>query len=221
MRDETGRLQRQPEQLAELHRLLKQASAVTGDDAFRCHVLLASVYTALREFEPAVAHLEKGHQIDPENTDVQFNLAMAHQELGHFDAALRYGRGVLQQDANHAAALNFVGYILAERGLELQDSETLIRRALKQEPDNGYYVDSLGWVLYQSGNYGDATAELERAVQLTGERDAVILEHLGDAYVKVERLNDAMRAYGQSRQLEPNNPALLEKIKQVEANLGE
>ncbi|MDH3644733.1 MAG: tetratricopeptide repeat protein, partial [Gammaproteobacteria bacterium] len=221
LRDDTGRLPRQGDELKQLRALLTQASKVTGDDEYRCHVLLASVYTALREFEPAVAHLEKGYQIDPENTDVQFNLAMAHQELGHFEAALKYGRGVLKHDPNHAPALNFVGYILAERGLDLEDSETLIRRALEQEPDNGYYVDSLGWVLYQSGNYGAATAELERAVELTSESDAVILEHLGDAYVKVERLNDAMRAYGQSQKLEPNNPGLLEKIEQVETQLAE
>jgi tetratricopeptide (TPR) repeat protein len=220
LRTDSGRLPQQGEEIDRLRDMLDEASDVTPDDAYRCHVLLASVYTALREFEPAVQHLEKSHRIDPENTDVQFNLAMAHQELGHFDKALKYGRGVLRADPDHAAALNFVGYILAERGLDLEDSERMIRRALEQEPDNGYYVDSLGWVLYQSGNYVEATEELERAVKLTKADDAVILEHLGDAYVKVERLEDAYRVYNRSQKLDPDNAALLDKIKQVESRLS-
>jgi tetratricopeptide (TPR) repeat protein len=220
LRTATGRLPQQGAQIDSLRAMLDDASRVTPDDAYRCHVLLASVYTALRDFEPAVQHLEKSHKIDPENTEVQFNLAMAHQELGHFDKALKYGRGVLRADPDHAAALNFVGYILAERGLELEDSERMIRRALAQEPDNGYYVDSLGWVLYQSGNYVEAAEELERAVALTSGDDAVILEHLGDAYVKVERLEDAYRVYNRSQKLDPDNSKLLEKIRQVEARLA-
>jgi len=220
LRDATGRLPRQGDAVDELRATLSKVSELTPDDEYRCHVLLASVYTALRDFEPAVLHLEKGHHIDPDNADVQFNLAMAHQELGHFETALEYGRGVLKTSPNHAAALNFVGYILAERGLDLRDSEALIRRALEQEPDNGYYVDSLGWVLYQRGNYAEAAGELERAVRLTEENDAVILEHLGDAYVKVERLDDAYRVYSQSRQLDPDNSQLLEKLQAVETRIG-
>ena len=175
---------------------------------------------AILHLDAALVHLEKGYHIDPSNADVQFNLAMAHQELGHFETALEHGRGVLKTAPNHAAALNFVGYILAERGLDLKDSERLIRRALEQEPDNGYYVDSLGWVLYQRGNYVDAADELERAVRLTEENDAVILEHLGDAYVKVERLDAAYRVYSLSRQLAPDNPQLLEKLRTVESRIG-
>lgn len=200
--------------------LLAQAAARTPPDDARCNLLLGIAYSQLRDFEGAVRHLEASYQLEPQNTDVLFNLAMAHQELGHFDTALRYGRVVLEREPKNAAALNFVGYILAEHGLELEDSEALIRRALVAEPENGYYVDSLGWVLYQRGEYQRAVAELERAVALTGNHDPIILEHLGDACVKAGRLDGAHRAYVQSRELSPENRGLQEKIQDLEAKLG-
>jgi tetratricopeptide (TPR) repeat protein len=200
--------------------LLAQAAARTAADDARCNLLLGIAYSQLRDFENAVRHLEASYQLEPQNTEVLFNLAMAHQELGHFDTALRYGRTVLEREPENAAALNFVGYILAEHGLELEDSEALIRRALTVEPENGYYVDSLGWVLYRRGEYQRAVTELERAVALTGNHDAIILEHLGDACVKAGQLDGAHRAYVQSRALDPDNRGLQEKIQNLEAKLG-
>ncbi len=166
-------------------------------------------------------HFEASYRLNSQNANVVFNMAMAHQELGHFETALQLGRDALVLEPDNPAALNFVGYILAERGLELADSEQLIRRALEAEPDNGYYVDSLGWVFYQRGQYAQAAVELERAVALTDNKDPIILEHLGDAYVKMGQLDGAYRAYEQSRELQPSNPGLLEKIHDLQKRLGE
>jgi len=62
------------------------------------------------------------------------------------------------------------------------------------EPDDGFYVDSLGWVYYQKGDYHRAAEQLERAVNLTGD-DPTITEHLGDTYDKLGRLNEAEHQY--------------------------
>jgi Flp pilus assembly protein TadD len=96
----------------------------------------------------------------------------------------------------------------------------MIRKALSVEPDNGYFVDSLGWVFYQMGRYDEAARELERAVELTREEDPTILEHLGDAYRKAGRRDAAHRAYLKSRQLDPRNEAIQEKIEALEQNSG-
>jgi tetratricopeptide (TPR) repeat protein len=220
LRDDSGRLQRQGVAADSLRAVLNAASDMTPAGEMRCNALLGFAYGQLRDFEAAVPHLEASYNLDPANTDILFNLAMAHQELGDFDTALRYGRDVLDLEPENPAALNFVGYILAERGLELQSSETLIRRALEAEPENGYFVDSLGWVFYQMGLYAEAAVELERAVALTERQDPIILEHLGDAYLKMGRLDGAYSAYVQSRELEPDNPELLEKISEIESQLG-
>ena len=186
LRDADGRLQRQGAAADTLRAVLATASAHTPPDEVRCNVLLGYAYLQLREFDDAVRHLEAGHRLDPENTDVLFNLAMAHQELGHYDTALACGKDVLQRQPENAAALNFVGYIQAERGQALEESEALVRRALAAEPDNGYYVDSLGWVLFQRGHFAGAVVELERAVALTKHQDAVILEHLATPIARQE-----------------------------------
>jgi Flp pilus assembly protein TadD len=143
----------------------------------------------------AARHLEVAHRLDPDNAEVLFDLASAAQESGDFDAALRWGRGAIERDPNHDAALNFVGYLLAERGVELGESEALIRRALALEPDNAAYIDSLGWVLYKRGDFATATLELERAARASESRDPTILEHLGDAYLGHGRIEAALEAY--------------------------
>jgi tetratricopeptide (TPR) repeat protein len=198
---------------------LATAERAATDDDYRCHLLLGLAYSAARRFDAALPHLEATHRLDPDNGDAMFNLAMAHQELGHYDAALGLARTLLGREPDNAAAMNFVGYALAERGRELPESERLIRAALDRDPDNGYYVDSLGWVLYQKGDYAAAATELERAVRLTNERDPIILEHLGDAYVRIGRLAEAHRAYVQSRALDPDRPPIAEKIAHVESQL--
>ena len=71
----------------------------------------------------------------------------------------------------------------AERGQNLAEAVDLINKALALEPDNGYFIDSLGWAYYQQGKYPDALRELKRAVDKAKE-DPVIFEHLGDAYIK-------------------------------------
>src|SRR5437762_11982877 len=72
----------------------------------------------------------------------------------------------------------------AERGQNLDEAIQLINQALAIEPDNGYFIDSLGWAYYQKGRYPEALTELKRAAEKTKEPDPIIYEHLGDAYLK-------------------------------------
>ena len=92
------------------------------------------------------------------------------------------------------AALNYLGYTWAEQGVRLEEAEGLILRALEVDPKDGFYIDSLGWVYFQRGDYHTAVKHLERAVELIND-DPTISEHLGDAYEKVGRIVDASRVY--------------------------
>jgi len=82
----------------------------------------------------------------------------------------------------------------AERGQNLTEAVQLIKRALDLDPENGYFIDSLGWAYYQQGRYADALEELQRAVSLAKE-DPVILDHLADAYIKTGRTDDAITVW--------------------------
>src|SRR5262249_59114846 len=79
-------------------------------------------------------------------------------------------------------------------GVKLDEAEQLIRRALQLEPNDGFYIDSLGWVYFKRGDYPRAIEYLERAAELAGE-DPTIVEHLGDAYHKTGRNDSALQSY--------------------------
>ncbi len=100
----------------------------------------------------------------------------------------------IELNPDNAPALNYLGYTYAEQGVKLDEAESLIRRALAISPNDGFYLDSLGWVSYQRGDYVTAIEYLERAVTLAGD-DPTISEHLGDAYLKAGRQGDALRIY--------------------------
>ncbi|MGH7877939.1 MAG: tetratricopeptide repeat protein, partial [Candidatus Binataceae bacterium] len=103
-------------------------------------------------------------------------------------------RQAIALNPKNAAALNYLGYTYAESGARLDEAEKLVKRALALEPEDGFYIDSLGWVYYQKGDYRKAVEELERAVNLTGS-DPTITEHLGDAYAKAGKPDDARHQY--------------------------
>jgi Flp pilus assembly protein TadD len=84
-------------------------------------------------------------------------------------------------------------------GVRLDEAEQLIQRALQLEPNDGFYIDSLGWVYFQKGDYARAVEQLERAVAITVD-DPTIIEHLGDAYVRFGNSDLALSRYREAIQ---------------------
>ena len=130
----------------------------------------------------------------PTNDHYRFVLGTLEDEAGNRRTALEHMREAIELNPENAAALNYLGYSLAETGKRLEEAEDLIRRALAVDPNDGFYIDSLGWVFYQRGQYEDAVEQLERAVELTGN-DPIIHEHLADAYREVGRELEALQLY--------------------------
>ena len=90
--------------------------------------------------------------------------------------------------------LNFIGYMLADHGRDLDTAEGMVRRALELKPGTGAYLDSLGWVYFRRGENAQALRLLEQAAALEPEQP-VIADHLGDAYLRADRKADAARWY--------------------------
>jgi len=130
----------------------------------------------------------------PREEALRYALAVAQDKAGDPEAAIATMQALIEIDPEHADAMNFVGYSWAERGVRLDEAERLLSRALELKPDNAFFLDSLGWIEFQKGNYVRAVALLEHADALS-EPEPTILEHLGDAYRRTRRPADAARAY--------------------------
>lgn len=147
----------------------------------------------------------------PAEDGLWFSLAGTRERLDDLPGAEAAVRDVLRRDPSDASALNFLGYMWADRGVRLDEAEVLVKRALEADPDNGAYLDSLGWIYYRLGRYDEARALLERAVERT-RGDAEVRQHLGDLY-KSLKLNDlAKEQYRLALQADPANPALKGKL---------
>ena len=100
-------------------------------------------------------------------------------------------RRVLEIDPDNAAALNYLGYMLADQNVRLPEAQKMIQKAVDQEPGNGAYLDSLGWVYYRLNRLDDAEQQLQRSLQLI-KKDPTIHDHLGDVYFKQGKIKDAI-----------------------------
>ncbi|MSO96738.1 MAG: tetratricopeptide repeat protein [Rhodospirillaceae bacterium] len=135
--------------------------------------------------------------------------------------ALHYGRGValertkqwaraeadfkraLELNPDQPDVLNYLGYSWIDRGENIAEARKLIELAYSRSPENGFIVDSLGWVMYLAGEYPDAVSQLERAVELE-PADATLNDHLGDVYWKVGRRNEARFQWRRALTLKPD-----------------
>ncbi|WP_038250803.1 tetratricopeptide repeat protein [Ghiorsea bivora] len=135
-----------------------------------------------------------------------FNRAIAleaRKDFKHLDETLSL---LLEQDPNHAEALNFYGYSLADRGVRLDDALLMVQKALKQKPQDGYYLDSLAWVYFKQGKYQQAVDVQRKAVVLVPD-DAVMQEHLGDMFWKAGQHDAARERWQKALELKHDNPS--------------
>jgi len=199
--------------------VLEDATKVVRSDDFDGLYVLGVCYQSLDEYEPARMFFEQALEIEPESERALLNLAGALERLERYDEAEPILVRLHTSKPEDPRICNFYGYLLALMNTRLDEAERLVKTALKQDPENGYYVDSLGWVYFRRGEYEKAVVELERASRLVGD-DPVILEHLGDAYRSLERFQDALVAYEKSRDLQDKNTEILDKIDAARDQLG-
>ena len=153
----------------------------------------------------ALALLKDAVARAPRDEDLLYVLGAAHERLGDADGALARMRAVLEVAPDHSAALNFLGYLLAQQGRDLDEAERRVQRALQLRPETGAYLDSLGWVYFQRGEYLRAVEALERAASLSPD-EPVILEHLGDAYHRASRHADAEASWRRALEMVTLDP---------------
>lgn len=142
----------------------------------------------------AIALLEQAAQASPVDTGTLFTLADVYADAGRGADAERALRRIIGLEPSNANALNYLGYLLAVRGAELDEAIDLVQRALVQEPDNGAYLDSLGWAYFRRGDLQLAEKYLAAAASQLPE-NSEIQDHLGDVFARLGRLPDAIAAW--------------------------
>ena len=161
-------------------------------------VLLASQGLALQQLkrnDEAATALKEAVSLAPDDTSVMFQLGAVLERSGQFAEAEKVFRDVIAKDPLDAGALNYLGYMLAERaGPNLDEAVGFIQRALKVDPDNPSFLDSLGWAYYQQGKLDLADPPLSKAADRL-PKNSVIQEHLGDLRMKQNRPADAIAAW--------------------------
>lgn len=164
---------------------------------------LASLHNEEKNYKEAMKVVKEGAERFPNNTEIRFMLGTLYDKLGNVDETLVEMNKVLEINPDHAQALNYVAYTYAEQHKMLDQAEMMARRATEIEPEDGYIMDTLGWILFKQGKIRESITTLESAFKLKSD-ESIIAEHLGDAYFKNQMTGKAKEMYKRALEFEKN-----------------
>jgi len=178
--------------MGEPDQALKEVRAMLKGDAEdrTVYIALAQMNTRLRRFGDAEQALDKAEQLSTKDDDkeyVWFLRGSTYEREKKYAEAEEQFHKVLTSDPQHASALNYLGYMLADQNTKLEEALGYIKRAVDLDPANGAYLDSLGWVYFHLGKYDLAEENLLKASEKINT-DPTVHDHLGDLYQKTGRL---------------------------------
>ena len=174
-------------------------------------------YSRKKDYREAIRHFTEAEimtrasekpEEDGESTKeaIYFQLGAAYERLGDYAQAEQYFQKCLQINPNAAEVQNYLGYMWAEHDLNLEQARDLIEKAVKSEPKNAAFLDSLGWVLFKLKQPKEGLDYILQAVDLSEyEPDAAIYDHLGDIYQALNQLGKARDAWTKSLAIEPSD----------------
>jgi tetratricopeptide (TPR) repeat protein len=176
----------QPEQGISLMKGLLKGTAEDRE----VYISMAQMYSRLKrwpEAEEALAKAESLSTKQEEKDYASFVAGSIFERQKKYDRAEEMFKKVLATDPNNAVTLNYLGYMLADRGVRLDDALGYVKKAIQLDPQNGAYLDSLGWAYFKLGNYALAEENLRKAMDRI-QNDPTVLDHMGDLLQKTERL---------------------------------
>jgi len=159
-----------------------------------------------KDFEHAAVAYSKALELTPEGDRSEWFLhyarGIAYEQLDDWPNAEADFRKALELRPDQPQVLNYLGYSMVEKKMNLDEALDMIERAVEARPDSGYIIDSLGWVLYRLGRYAEAVEPMEKAVQLEAV-DPIVNDHLGDVYWAVGRYREAEFQWHRALSFEP------------------
>ena len=185
--------------------------------SFRIEYLSGVARSQLKRFDQALeaysAAEKLGSTNQPPLTDHRFYFQVGAllERKGDETKSIEYLEKALELKPDYDEALNHLGYMWAEKGKNLPKARAMIEQALKAEPENPAYMDSMGWVLFKQGKHSEALDWLLKARQRMTEPDATVLDHVGDAAAACARWDLAREAWAASLKVEAS-PAIAKKL---------
>lgn len=163
-------------------------------------ITLAQFFERAKRWNDMGKALDEAEKLSTTNDDkatVLFMRGAMYERMKKYEASEAEFRKVLDLDPNNAEALNYLGYMLADRGVRLEEAMRMIKKANEIVPNNGAFLDSLGWVYFRQGKLNEAESLLQQALDHIGT-DPTVREHLGDVYFKEGKVKDAITQWQQS-----------------------
>jgi tetratricopeptide (TPR) repeat protein len=180
---------------------LANAQLKHNDEDRDVYLALAQINTRLRRWKDAGDNLDKAATLpvrgDDDSRWILFLRGALEERQKHYDAAEEQFRKILALDPNNSMTLNYLGYMLADRGVKLDDALSMLQKAVQLDPQNYAYLDSLGWVYFKLGQYPLAEENLRKASERVST-DPTVHDHLGELYEKTGRLRLAVAQWDQS-----------------------
>ncbi len=146
----------------------------------------------------------------PDDPTLLYRLGVLQHRMGDNDAAINTMERIIVQDPDNTEALNFVGYLLADLGRDLDRALVLVQQALEQKPNSGYIIDSLAWVYFHMGKLDKAWESIRQAVELAPD-DPTMWEHYGDIANALGKRSEARKGWRKSLERKPDDPARLQE----------
>ena len=212
--------------MGEADKALKDVRAMlkggANSDDRQVYIALAQMNTRLRRFSDAEQALDKAEQLASKSDDkeyVWFLRGSTFERQKRYAEAEEQFKKVLASDPEHASALNYLGYMLADQNMKLEEALGYIKRAVELDPANGAYLDSIGWAYFRLGKYELAEENLLKASQKINT-DPTVHDHLGDLYQKTGRLKLAATHWERAltewtrtiaAEVDPADPARVQK----------
>lgn len=186
-------------------------------------IFKASLLEERTQLGQATKVLEAAREKFSKDERLLYYLGSLYDKEGKQDLALKVMQEIVELNPENVQALNYIGYTYVTRGIKLGEAETMIRKAMRLKPDDGYIQDSFGYLLLMKGNTHQATLELEKATRLRPD-EGVISEHLGDAYLRGNLKQKALQKYSEAAKLysDPQEKEKIEKkIHELKRSLGQ
>ncbi|HEU0011023.1 MAG TPA: tetratricopeptide repeat protein [Verrucomicrobiae bacterium] len=178
---------------------------------FGCEYYSALAYSRMKDYTNALKFLTAAETIARARETNRlthgffFELGAAYERNHKFKEAETYFRKCLELSPDFPEALNYLGYMWAERGENLREAHEMIEKAVKLEPKNAAFLDSLGWVLFRLDQPQDALKWIQKAIEHAEEPDATLFDHLGDIFAALKKQDQAREAWQKAYAIEPSD----------------
>jgi len=165
-----------------------------GKDDREIHLALAEIYEKGKKFDETSKSLDAAEKLSTdsdEKVDVWFRRGAMYEKMKNVPSAEVEFRKVLAGSPDNPPTLNYLGYMLADRNIRLPEALEMIQKAVNKEPNNGAYLDSLGWVYYRMNRLPEAEENIRRAVDLV-PHDPTMHDHFGEVLFKAGKVREAI-----------------------------